>query len=116
MKLKSIILSFITCISLVKAQFFPKHYTKEQMILAQQWVDTTYNNLNQDERLGQLFIVALYTNKGEKHIEEVSNIVKNDKIGGIILMQDDAERQFRLLRDLQKTSKIPILVGIDSEW
>lgn len=116
MNLKSIILSFITCISLVKAQFFPKHYTKEQMIFAQQWVDTTYNNLNQDERLGQLFIVALYTNKGEKHIEEVSNIIKNDKIGGIILMQDDAERQFRLVRDLQKTSKIPMLVGIDAEW
>jgi hypothetical protein len=81
----------------VNAQYQPKNASKEDLKKAQQWVDKTYKNLSQDEKLGQLFIVALYTNKGEDYISQVRNIVTNDKIGGLILMQDDAAREINLL-------------------
>lgn len=100
----------------VKAQFVPKNYTQRDLEKAQKWVNSTYENLSQDEKLGQLFIVALYTNKGENHIDEVRNIVKNEKIGGLILMQDNAERHIKLLNEFQAMSKVPMLVGMDAEW
>lgn len=100
----------------INAQFVPKNYSEQDLQKAQKWVNSTYENLSQDEKLGQLFIVALYTNKGENHIDEVRNIVKNEQIGGLILMQDNAERHIKLLNEFQAMSKVPMLVGMDAEW
>lgn len=100
----------------VKAQYQPKNASSEDLKKAQQWVDTTYKNLSQDEKLGQLFIVALYTNRGEDYISQVRNIVTNDKIGGLILMQDDAAREINLVNEFQQKSKVPLMIGMDAEW
>ncbi|MBO9694537.1 glycoside hydrolase family 3 N-terminal domain-containing protein [Chryseobacterium sp.] len=99
-----------------KAQYQPKNTSREDLKKAQQWVDKTYKNLSQDEKLGQLFIVALYTNKGEDYISQVRNIVTNDKIGGLILMQDDAAREINLVNEFQQKSKVPLMIGMDAEW
>ncbi|UFH31063.1 glycoside hydrolase family 3 protein [Chryseobacterium sp. C-71] len=108
------ILLFIN--SQVSAQYQPKNISLSDQKKAQQWVDKTYNSLSQDEKLGQLFIVALYTNKDENHINQVRNIVTNDKIGGLILMQDDAAREINLVNEFQQKSKIPLMIGMDAEW
>lgn len=100
----------------INAQYQPKNTSKEDMKKAQQWVEKTYKNLSQDEKLGQLFIVALYTNKGEDYINQVRNIVTNDKIGGLILMQDDASREINLVNEFQQKSKVPLMIGMDAEW
>ncbi|KAB1229040.1 glycoside hydrolase family 3 protein [Chryseobacterium viscerum] len=100
----------------VHAQYQPKNASKEDLKKAQQWVEKTYKNLSQDEKLGQLFIIALYTNKGEDYISQVRNIVANDKIGGLILMQDDAAREINLVNEFQQKSKIPLMIGMDAEW
>ncbi|MDW9383036.1 glycoside hydrolase family 3 protein [Chryseobacterium sp. JV558] len=100
----------------VNAQYQPKNTSKEDLKKAQKWVEKNYKNLSQDEKLGQLFIVALYTNKGEDYISQVRNIVTNDKIGGLILMQDDAAREINLVNEFQQKSKIPLMIGMDAEW
>ncbi|MGG7553425.1 glycoside hydrolase family 3 protein [Chryseobacterium arthrosphaerae] len=100
----------------VNAQYQPKNTTADDLKKAKQWVDKTYRNLSQDEKLGQLFIVALYTNKGEDYISQIRNIVTNDKIGGLILMQDDAAREINLVNEFQQKSKVPLMIGMDAEW
>ncbi len=98
------------------AQYKPANLSAAEIKKADQWVDNKYNSLSQDEKLGQLFIVALYTNKGENHIEEVRNIVHTEKIGGLILMQDDAAREINLVNEFQAKAKIPLMIGMDAEW
>lgn len=100
----------------LNAQYIPKNISAAETSKAKAWVDQTYNALSQDEKLGQLFIVALYTNKGEDFINNVRNIVINDKIGGLILMQDDAAREINLLNEFQTKTRVPLLVGMDAEW
>lgn len=100
----------------VSAQYQPAHLSKKDIRKAQRWADKTYSSLSQDERLGQLFIVALYTNKGENEISKIRDIVRNDKIGGLILMQDDAAREINLVNEFQQSSKIPLMIGMDAEW
>ncbi|MGN7867118.1 glycoside hydrolase family 3 protein [Chryseobacterium sp. 22458] len=100
----------------VNAQYQPKNASADDLKKAKQWVDKTYRNLSQDEKLGQLFIVALYTNKGEDYISQIRNIVTNDKIGGLILMQDDAAREINLVNEFQQKSKVPLMIGMDAEW
>ncbi|WP_294284355.1 glycoside hydrolase family 3 N-terminal domain-containing protein [uncultured Chryseobacterium sp.] len=100
----------------VTAQYVPKNISRQEMKKAEHWVDKTYKRLSQDEKLGQLFIVALYTNRGESEIDKVRNIVSNDKIGGLILMQDDAAREIKLVNEFQQKSKVPLMIGMDAEW
>lgn len=100
----------------ISAQYQPKNLSKAELKDAQNWVDATYNSLSQDQKLGQLFIVALYTNKGEDFIENVRNTVEKEQIGGLILMQDDAAREINLVNEFQSKSKVPLMIGMDAEW
>lgn len=100
----------------LSAQYHPKNLSSEDSRKANEWVDKTYNLLTQDEKLGQLFIVALYTNKGEDHINGVRSLVENEKLGGLILMQDDAQRHINLVNEFQAKSKVPLMIGMDAEW
>ncbi|MBF8457463.1 glycoside hydrolase family 3 protein [Kaistella sp. G5-32] len=100
----------------ISAQYQPKDLNKEDLKKASDWVDKTYNSLSQDQKLGQLFIIALYTNKGEDFINNVRNIVVNEQIGGLILMQDDAAKEINLVNEFQTKSKVPLIIGMDAEW
>lgn len=111
-----IVFTLLCLSSLVSGQYEPKDWGEKEKREAQKWVDKTYENLSLDEKLGQLFIVALYTNKGEAEIEKVKSLVKQEKLGGLILMQDDAKREVSLLNELQPLGKVPMLVGMDAEW
>ena len=97
-------------------QYLPKNTTKKEARKAGKWANKTYKSLSQDEKLGQLFIVALYTNRGEDFISNVRNVVEKDKIGGLILMQDDAAREINLVNEFQAKSKVPLMIGMDAEW
>ena len=109
---------FFACLFLqnFQAQYMPNSIDFKEKKDAAQWVEKTYNSLSQDEKLGQLFIIALYTNKGEDFINNIRKIVEKDKIGGLILMQDDAAREINLVNEFQAKSKIPLLIGMDAEW
>jgi beta-N-acetylhexosaminidase len=100
----------------ISAQFQPKSLSTAEKKKAKEWVNNTYNSLSQEEKLGQLFIIALYTNKGEDFIDNVRNIVQQEQIGGLILMQDDAAREINLVNEFQLKSKVPLLIGMDAEW
>ena len=99
-----------------KAQYVPKNISEEDTKKAKEWVDKTYNQLSEDQKLGQLFIVALYTNKGIDHIQEIRNLVTQEQIGGLILMQDDAAMEINLVNEFQSRSKVPMMIGMDAEW
>ena len=95
-----IILFILISISL-NAQYFPKNAPKNLEKKSEKYADSIYSQLSLDEKIGQLYIVSLYTNKDEAHISMVRNLVEKEKIGGIILMQDDAVREISLVNEFQ---------------
>ncbi|MEG2077765.1 glycoside hydrolase family 3 N-terminal domain-containing protein [Chryseobacterium sp.] len=116
-KLSNVFLIVFLILNLkVNAQYQPRNWSKTDIKKAEKWVDDKYNSLSQSERLGQLFIIALYTNKGDHHIDEIRNIVSKEQIGGLILMQDDAAREINLVNEFQQKSKTPMMIGMDAEW
>lgn len=90
--------------------FFPK--TENQI----RWVDSLYNQMSIDEKIGQLFMVAAYSNKNEAHAQSIDSLIVNQKIGGVIFFQGGPVRQANLTNRFQSNAKIPLLVGIDAEW
>ncbi|WP_372800477.1 glycoside hydrolase family 3 N-terminal domain-containing protein, partial [Lutibacter sp.] len=85
--------------------------------LAQQkWVDTMLSSMTLDEKIGQLFMVAAYSNKDKNHEKFIANLIEKYHIGSLIFFQDDPIKQAKLTNKYQALSKIPLLIGIDGEW
>jgi len=80
------------------------------------WVDSLMNTLSVDERIGQLFMVAAYSNKDAAHRASILKLVREQHIGGVIFMQGGPVRQAHFNNMLQKASKVPLMVSIDGEW
>lgn len=80
------------------------------------WVDSVFNSLSPKERIGQLFMVAAYSNKDLKHVKEIRELIEKYNIGGIIWMQGGPLRQGQLANYFQSIAKTPLLYGIDGEW
>ena len=73
-------------------------------------------SLTDAEKVGQLFMVAAYSNKGPEHAALLERYVQDHHLGGVIFMQGGPGRQFTLNQKLQSAAKIPLLVAMDAEW
>ncbi len=91
-------------------------FSKDVCAQNQSWVDSVYNGLSLDQKIGQLYMVAAYSNKKADHLKSLENLVDKQHIGGVIFFQGGPKRQASMTNALQKRSAIPLLVGIDGEW
>ncbi len=80
------------------------------------WVDSVFSSLTFEERLGQLFMVAAYSNKDQKHVDEISDLVKSENLGGLIFFQGGPIRQAHLTNYYQSQAKTPMFIAMDAEW
>ena len=80
------------------------------------WVDSVYNTLALEEKFGQLFMVAAYSNKDFAHYNAIDKLIQENKIGGLIFFQGGPVRQAKLTNRFQSKSKTPLFIGIDAEW
>lgn len=81
-----------------------------------QWVDSIYNKMSFDEKVGQLFMVAAYSGKDEEHFAAVDKLITENKIGGLIFFKGTPVKQAKLTNRFQAKSKVPLFIGIDAEW
>ncbi|CAM3953841.1 glycoside hydrolase family 3 N-terminal domain-containing protein [Flavobacterium sinopsychrotolerans] len=80
------------------------------------WVDSVYNAMTLEEKFGQLFMVAAYSNKDTVHFNAIDKLIQENKIGGLIFFQGVPVRQVKLTNRFQSKSKIPLFIGSDAEW
>src|SRR5690606_18189328 len=90
--------------------------TSEDRLDQEKWVDSVFNSLTFEDRLGQLFMVAAYPNKEQRHVNEISNLVKTENLGGLIFFQGGPNRQARLTNYYQAQAKTPLFIAMDAEW
>jgi beta-glucosidase-like glycosyl hydrolase/CubicO group peptidase (beta-lactamase class C family) len=93
----------------------PDPVAMENMDMAN-WVDSVFNALSPDQRLGQLFMVAAYSNQGQDHVNQIANLVEKENLGGLIFFQGGPKRQARLTNYYQAKAKTPLLIAMDAEW
>ena len=80
------------------------------------WVDSVFNSLTPDQRIGQLFFAAAYSNLGKNHVDLISEYVSKYRIGGLIFFQGGPQRQVLLANRYQALAQTPLLIGMDAEW
>ncbi len=84
--------------------------------LASPWADSVLASLSVEEKIGQLFMVAAYSNRGPEHEAELRRLVTEQKVGGLIWFQGGPVRQVNWTNRLQLLARVPLLVGQDAEW
>ena len=80
------------------------------------WVDSVYQSLNINQKIGQLFTVWVATKEGKDKMNEIENIIKNNHLGGLIFSLGNVKDQANATNRFQSISKVPLLIGMDAEW
>ena len=107
------LVSIITCLHLTVSWSQNDYlYTPDQL----HWADSVLGTLSVEEKIGQLFMVAAYSNQGRQHEQAIETLITRYHIGGLIFFQGDPEEQIRLTNQYQAISRVPLLIGMDLEW
>lgn len=80
------------------------------------WVDSVFKKLNKRERIAQLFMVRAHTDKGKAYEDSIAEVIKKERIGGVVFFQGGPGRQAILTNQYQSLSKVPLLIAMDAEW
>lgn len=80
------------------------------------WVNSQLRQMTLAQKIGQLFQVAAFSNKGMAHVEHIISLIADYHIGGITFFQGDAQSQLRLTNTYQLFSQTPLFINIDAEW
>ena len=81
-----------------------------------EWVDSVFKSLKRKERIAQMFFIRAHTDKGKAYEDSIGQIIKTDKVGGLVFFQGGPARQRDLTRRYQDLAQTPLLVAMDAEW
>lgn len=79
-----------------------------------QWVDSVYNSLTLEEKIGQLFMIPVYPS--QTSFGHIDNYIKKYNVGGLIYFKGHPTKAANLTNRFQEISKTPLMVAIDGEW
>lgn len=95
--------------------------TRIEKTLNQQ-LDTYLNQMTIEEKIGQLFMIAIRKDENGIPIttmsKKIREIISNYHVGGIILFNENIETKEQtqtLIKNLQDTAHIPLFIGVDEE-
>ncbi|MEF9932374.1 MAG: glycoside hydrolase family 3 N-terminal domain-containing protein, partial [Bacteroidales bacterium] len=106
-------LIYVCCVAVpISALAQDEHQNKR---IAKQ-VDSVFSTMSLREKVAQLFIVDFVSNNGIKVKSMQNRLVRNEKVGGLITMNDKMVPALQRLNELNRFATIPLLVSIDGEW
>ena len=109
-------LSFVFLASLIPFLGFSQRHTN---LSANEWVDSVFKTLTQDQKIGQLMVVRLSSIGPNRTItfyeKQVEESIRKYNIGGICLFQGGPLKQASLVNYFQSIAQTPILISIDAE-
>jgi len=80
------------------------------------WVDSVFNSLNNEEKIAQLIVIRAHSNLGPDHVAQVTDLIKKYNVGALCFFQGGPVRQAVLTNYYQSISKTPLLITIDAEY
>ncbi len=80
------------------------------------WVDSVFTTLTPDQRIAQLFIIAVDSDKGEANDKYLEQLISKHNPGGVCFFDGTPKSQAELTNKLQNAAKVPLFVAMDAEW
>ncbi|MEN6323469.1 MAG: glycoside hydrolase family 3 N-terminal domain-containing protein [Proteiniphilum sp.] len=104
---------FICALS-VQAQVVPHLYRQADQGAMSRWVDSVYNTLSQEEKVGQLFMPIVDPSNSGK--PKISEYIRDLKVGGLLFSKGTMAQQANITNYAQSISDVPLLIALDGEW
>ncbi|MDO5570928.1 MAG: glycoside hydrolase family 3 N-terminal domain-containing protein [Bacteroidales bacterium] len=89
---------------------------RKDSVLMIHWVDSIFDSLSTEEKIGQLFMPVIEVKNSDQHKEKVGKYIKSLYIGGILYSKGDPISQANLTNFAQENSRVPLLISLDGEW
>ena len=118
-KLRLLIAIGVMALSFLSVTFppSPRRFASVSVLPTEaQWVDSVFNSLTLDQKIGQFFMIATYSNRNEIYYRYTEQIIEKYHVGGLIFFQGGPNRQALLTNRYQAQSGVPLFIGIDGEW
>ncbi len=111
-----ILITFILSCSLSYSQQTPNLYKNVDQTKMEAWVDSVFDSMTLDERIGQLFMIVTDPGRDSNTTNRVLKYIENQKIGGVLFAGGALSDQAASTNLYQKNSRIPLLISFDGEW
>ncbi len=89
---------------------------EKQVSADSEWIDAELKKMSLEKKIGQFFMVAAYSNRGEEHLQHLDSLVSQQHIGGLIFFQGDRTNLKSSINRFQAKANVPLLIGMDAEW
>jgi beta-N-acetylhexosaminidase len=106
---RTVLLGLLVLPAIAKAQYKSK-------LNAQQWTDSVFNSLSDDQKIAQLMVIRAHSNLGPDHVAKVVNDIQQYNVGALCFFQGGPVRQANLTNYYQSIAKTPLMITIDGEW
>src|SRR5690606_6532779 len=83
--------------------------------LKSHWVDSVFNTMDVNAKVGQLFMIPVTGDIDAAGIEEIENRIKSHGVGGLIFEMVAPAKQVALVNHFQSLSDIPLLIAQEAE-
>ena len=82
----------------------------------EKWVDSVFNTLTLDEKVGQVLMPrGNFSGRGYEP-EKLKEWIRDYKLGGLVFFAGQPTMQAQITNELQRISKVPLMIGVDMEW
>ena len=90
-----------------------------QSLFRKSWAERTLKNLTLREKIAQMMVYHMnmsFLNEESPKWKEITSLLETDGIGGIHIWYGDAGTSLTLLNEIQRRSKVPVIVDADIEY
>ena len=109
-----ILLSQLFLFAYASAQTLPNLYKNADAQAMNHWVDSIFDTMTTDEKIGQLFM--LVADPGTSYHNRILNNIREQKIGGILFSSGNLQEQAESINLYRTNSPIPLFIAFDGEW
>ncbi len=79
------------------------------------WVDSVFSKLSLPDKIGQVLMIPLDGSASQNDLEKTINIIRKNKIGGVVVSGGGPTKLARTINQVQRESEVPVLVGMNAE-
>ncbi len=94
----------------------PNLFNNVDQVAMNQWVDSVFNSLSSDARIGQLIIAAVTPSSNDATRDLVQRLVTQKMVGGLIYEKSTIAEQAEVTNLAQSLATVPLMITIDGEW
>lgn len=107
------LLVLIPCISITYA---PRYNDVYQVFGKEKEALDILSTMSVDEKIGQLFMIPVYTDRSDFHKKEILHLIEEQHLGGVIFMKGHPYKQYKWTKEFEAKAPLPMLIAMDAEW